>query len=176
MKTKTRFLFLNILLCLAMLIGTMAVPSIAPAAQPGSQSSYIIQGLAVVQLSALVERYGGVVSSRFEIIDAVAATLPAGAAARIAAEPGIKLSPNARVQASGDASTIPSTDYPNETGATVAWQQGAMGAGVSVAVVDTGISLMDGLLHNPQGKAPKLAAWKDFVDKSKDPIDPNGHG
>ena len=194
MKTNTKYVILNALLALtlmaALLAGSGVAPQAALAAAP-PQFSYIIQGPNQARLVELVARYGGTITSSLEIINGVAATLPAGAADRLRVEPGISnVTPNAQVGMSADmptppgtaanklanAKAIPNTDYPNVTGATVAWQNGVIGSGVSVAVLDTGLNLMDGLIKNPDGKTTKVLAWKDFVKKMPVPVDPNGHG
>jgi subtilisin family serine protease len=197
MKTNTKHVILNVLLALtlmsALLVGSVIAPqasSVASIAAP-SQASYIIQGPSQARLVELVARYGGAITSTLEIIKGVAATLPAGAAERLRTEPGItNVTPNAQVGVSdkatpaeapakgklADARAIPNTDYPNVTGATVAWQKGVTGSGVSVAVLDTGIALSDGLIKDADGKTTKVVAWKDFVKKMPIPIDPNGHG
>ena len=193
MKANHKFLFVNIFLSLVMVAGLLG--GTGAAAQAGNsaptsaaQASYIIQGLDQASLTSLVARYGGAVTSDLEIINGVAATLPAGAAEKIAAEPGVSaVTSNATIGVSDDktkdpktklddAKAIPNTDYPNLTGATVAWKAGVTGKGVSVAVVDTGISLVDGLGKNPNSNNAKVVAWKDFVGKMPIPVDPNGHG
>jgi serine protease AprX len=197
MKTNFKLILLNGLLSLALMVGLLAGSGVLPqtgnmaTASTAPRASYIIQGPDPARLAELVARYGGEITSTLEIIHGVAATLPVDAAARLMAEPGItNVTPNAPVGMSGDAKAtpnapagklsdakaIPNTDYPNVTGATVAWQNGVTGSGVGVAVLDTGISLMDGLIRNPDGKTTKVLAWKDFVNKLPIPMDPNGHG
>jgi len=186
MKANHKFLVINIFLSLVLVAGLLG--GTGAAASSAAQASYIIQGLDQASLTGLVARYGGVVTSNLEIINGVGATLPAGAAAKIAAEPGVSaVTANATVGVSDDktndpktkldnAKAIPNTDYPNLTGATVAWKAGVTGKGVSVAVVDTGISLVDGLGKNPNSNNAKVVAWKDFVGRMPIPVDPNGHG
>jgi subtilisin family serine protease len=69
----------------------------------------------------------------------------------------------------------PATDYPDVVGADVAWEAGVAGRGVTVAVLDTGISRMPGVTSYANGRN-RLAGWVDFVERSKSPRDPNGHG
>jgi serine protease AprX len=183
MKKNFKLMLLNMVICLALLAGCLVGSGVIPQAGNAAvqaavpDASYIIQGPDQARLIQLVTSYGGVVTSTLEIINGVAATLPAGTAEKIKAEPGVtNVSPNAQVGMSGDYKGIPNTDYPNVTGATVAWKNGVTGAGVSVAVLDTGITAMDGLYHNLDGKTTKIIAWKDFVSKSSSPWDPNGHG
>jgi serine protease AprX len=198
MKTKYRYRFLNLVVALTLIAACMAGFMAAPAAANGAgaaQTSYIIQGSSPARLAELVARYGGEITSTLDIIHGVAATLPAGAAASLASEPGISnVTSNAQVSMSGPgqatpntppngqpstfgaAQGIPNTDYPNVTGATVAWQAGVTGDGVTVAVLDTGMALMDGLIRNQNDRTAKVTAWKDFVGRMPVPVDPNGHG
>jgi len=74
-----------------------------------------------------------------------------------------------------DAAPAPDTAYPRVVGAQEVWAQGISGDGVGVAVVDTGIALLEGLVFNADGDI-RVAGWADFVDSSPLPVDPNGHG
>jgi serine protease AprX len=65
--------------------------------------------------------------------------------------------------------SAPATDYADLVGADVVWAEGVTGAGVTVAVVDTGLS-------NHPGINSKIVAWVDLVDGHPENWDPNGHG
>jgi serine protease AprX len=153
---------------------------------PGSKAtfttlrqSYIVQGDQVEAVAHLVERYGGQVTSRLEIINGVGALLSPEAAARLAGEPGIKaVTLNQAVKLSGRQSgRTPASDYPDVVGADLTWQQGESGAGVTVAVLDTGLAPHPGLLQGIDGRPRgRIVAWKDYIGRSKEPVDPNGHG
>jgi serine protease AprX len=147
--------------------------------------SYIVQGLNTSQVARIVESYGGVVTSRLDVVRAVGARLPPSAVAALQQQPGITaLTPNGAVHTVNAASSPlakakdwPATDYPDGVGADFTWQNGVTGSGVTVAVVDTGVSDHPAFSRDAQGKlVSRLAGWKDFVADSKRPIDPNGHG
>ena len=76
MKTKSLFARSIYLLIVFIFLATLFVP--AASAQTGASnqySSYIVQGTNVDVVVELVERYGGTVTSRLEIINGVGATL-----------------------------------------------------------------------------------------------------
>jgi serine protease AprX len=145
-----------------------------------SGASYIIQGKNVDEVIELVQAYGGRITSRLDVIGGVAAIIPDESTNEIRLAKNItSIVPNAAVQLAGKGGkvNIPETDYPDLIGADVAWARGANGRGVTVAVVDTGISLHPGLVNNISGKkSDRLVGWVDFVDRSRKPTDPNGHG
>jgi len=74
------------------------------------------------------------------------------------------------------ASKTPATDYPDVTGADQVWAFGNTGQGVTVAVVDTGIELVAGLVESSSRQTDKIVGWIDFVEGKSKPTDPNGHG
>lgn len=107
----------------------------------------------------LVIRAGGRVVAALHIIPALAARLPAAGAATLAAQPGIRaVSLNGRVASSrwsGNAAGAPSagdlqTTYDRTLGVPALWRAGITGAGVGVAVIDTGI---DGALPDFRSRA-----------------------
>jgi serine protease AprX len=144
-------------------------------------SSYIIKGSNLETVNALVASHGGRVTSQLELIDSVGALLPSSAVASLQTVPEItSIHPNASVRMTGtgtDNNPVPGSDYPDAIGADVVWDSGVTGEGVSVAIVDTGLSNHPGLLKKAAGvNKNKIAAWVDFVDGSKSPTDPHGHG
>ncbi len=191
---KTLVLHLNrltsALIALALVITLLAVPSSTPTLAPASSQSYIVQGADTDQVSGIVERYGGVVTSRLDIIHGVGATFSPVIVSRLLAEPGITaVTPNTQVKLVsnddendddlevGAGSNSPATDYPDVVGADVVWAQGVIGKGVTVAIVDTGLGKHKGLFRDVKGKlSDRIVAWVDFVDGSRKPRDPNGHG
>ena len=138
--------------------------------------SFIVQGTSTAQVTQLVERYGGSITSQLEIIHGVGALLPAHKLAMLRLEPGIiAVTPNVPVIATGQRN--PSTDYPDVVGADVVWNQGNLGEGVTVAVVDTGLGWHPGFYTNTHGRIDdRVVGWVDFVNGSRIPFDPNGHG
>jgi serine protease AprX len=144
-------------------------------------SSFIVKGSNLETVNTLVTAYGGQVTSQLDLIDSVGALLPTGAVAKLQAESEISsIVLNASVKVTGngnDNNPAPASDYPDGVGADVVWDAGVTGEGVTVAIVDTGLSNHPGLLNKVNGVSKKkIAAWVDFVDGSKSPIDPHGHG
>lgn len=137
--------------------------------------SFIVQGQNTEAVSRLVVQHGGQVTSRLNIINGVAAQLTEASKATLLADSNITaITPNHIVETAGG---VPSTDYPDVIGADLSWDVGARGSGITVAIIDTGLTWHPGLLKTIDKKAKnRIVAWKDFVDGSRLPIDPNGHG
>jgi serine protease AprX len=115
----------------------------APAsAQP--QATHIVQlrpGASLDQGRALVRAAGGRPTGSLPLIRSVAARLPAGARAGLAADARVAaVSVNARVRSEHEfiESTGLTTVYPRTVSAPTAWRN-ATGEGVGVAVIDTGV-------------------------------------
>jgi serine protease AprX len=150
-------------------------------------ASYIIQGDNLENVIALVEAQGGLITSQLEIIEGVAAYLHPEDVAVLQAHPSIRyITPNAVVEASAlpemDSAIIqqrnntPSADAPEVVGADYIWEQGVMGEGVTIAIVDSGMANFNPLLNNTD-KQNRVLAWKDFVNTKRNSLtDPNGHG
>jgi serine protease AprX len=186
----------------ALLVIFMAAALLGGCAAPQAQAameSVIISGTDSRSVASLVTHFGGTVTSRLDVIDGVAAQIPVSAEDALRKSPGItSVVPNGTVTSEDQSASLlldqngqpPSTDYPNEVGADQVWAQGDHGEGVGVAVLDSGIAPLQGLAdgmdanhadrNNGRGSDrknnPRISAWIDFVDGSKDPIDPNGHG
>ena len=89
-----------------------------------------------------IARAGGTVTRSLPIINGIAATVPAKAIDRLAAVAGVRaisLDRPVTVQGGGG-STSANSVYPQVVRADSAWQAGVTGAGVTVALVDTGIA------------------------------------
>ncbi len=140
--------------------------------------SYIVQGESVESVVRLVERYGGQVTSRLDVIHGVGARLTEQAAALLLKEAQItSVFPNSIVQATGNGNTVLETDYPDLVGADVVWAEGVIGEGVTVAVLDTGLSNHPAIKFDTDGhQNDRIVAWVDFIQNKNNPLDPNGHG
>ncbi len=155
---------------------------ISPAARGATGStatqSYIVQGSGVEQVVRLVLKHGGTVTSRLELIDGVGALLTPEAAAQLLQEPDVNaVTPNGVVEKSGGRGGVPASDYPDVAGADVVWEQGDIGSGLAVAVVDTGLGWQAGIIKGVDGKVRgRIVGWKDFIGHHILPFDPNGHG
>jgi serine protease AprX len=172
--------YFHLFLTLVTLIFLLGATGITPAAR---LQPVIVQGYDLDQAAALVEEYGGQVTSRLEVIGGLGARVPAGAITALRGEASIRaVTPNAPTRLTASSFTskgkhTPETDYPDVTGADLAWQDGVVGAGVGVAVIDTGIALHPALMKDPAGRQrPVVAGWIDFVEGRHFPVDPNGHG
>ncbi len=163
----------SISLALILLLTSIITPGLG-LWQKSATPSYIVQGQSVAVVGQLVTQYGGQVTSNLDVISGVGAILPGDALARLLNEPAItRITPNAAVEAAGN---IPATDYPEVAGAHLAWEQGITGEGVTVAVVDTGISKHKGLKKDIYGEGGRIIGWADFVKNKNNPKDKNGHG
>ncbi len=68
------------------------------------------------------------------------------------------------------------TMFPTTIGANSLWDQGITGAGVGVAVIDTGVVVVNDFKGGgPKGDKPRVVAQQSFTDK-KDTKDKYGHG
>ena len=171
-----------ILMLLVLLLGSANVLSIKP-----QQQSYIVQGVELTAVVDVVESFGGVISSELEIIDGVAAYLDPAKVSALKAHPAITyVTENAAVQASAlpvvepavveVGNKTPSADAPEVVGADFIWENGATGEGVTIAIVDSGITPFNPLRKNTE-KEFRILAYKDFVQRRRNkPVDKNGHG
>ena len=165
-----------ILVLVLMATFTMTAPS-----QPAEFGSFIVKGSDLEAVTRLVSAHGGQVTSMLDLIDSLGASLPVNALPRLLAEPEVtSIVPNSSVWITGndfDGDPAPASDYPDLVGADVVWDAGVTGEGVTVAIVDTGLSNHPGLLKKVNGvRLNRIAAWVDFVEGSNSPRDPHGHG
>ncbi len=181
--------FLMIITVMAMLLGLAGG---MPAAVSAQEASYIVQASNTEMAVQLVQTFGGEITSRLDIIHAVAANLSSEEVAQLREADGIlAITPNGTVKSSGDDQSAagntsykkdkgtgaPSTDYPNVVGADFVWKKGITGEGVTVAVLDTGLGgQLTQLTKDIKGKSGRIVGWMDVIGHSKKPIDPNGHG
>ena len=98
-----------------------------------------------------VQRLGGEVGPRLALVDGFAARIPARATAALLRSPEIlAVTPDSalRLSGSGDvggATTTSMPDLPHLVGATDLWKAGVTGAGIDVALIDSGVAPVDGL-------------------------------
>jgi len=170
--------FLTALLVLALLL---------PMAQLGRAAGELISVIVREAPGAgdlpeqLVEANGGTVGRRLEIINGFAAELPRDAVEWLTANPAIEsITPNAPLQlqgrgyaAAGDVGSMLHTT--SIVGANWFWAQGFTGAGVDVAIIDSGVSPVAGL-----DEPGKLIQGPDLSFESQAPnlrhLDTFGHG
>ena len=164
------------LTALASLLAVSAPPSSAAsaaAAEPAS-SRVLVRALPGhgSAAAAAVEAVGGTVLRDLPIVDGVSASVPAGAVDDLSRSRSVAaVTPDAAVQltdASYDDSAVASS-YGDSSGARGAWAAGATGAGVTVAVLDTGVTPVPDL-------AGRVVAGPDFSGERNSTRDSYGHG
>jgi serine protease AprX len=156
--------------------------TVAPAGALGQLVPVIVRGLpgAVAVAERRVLAVGGIPGRRLGIIDGVAAAVPAGRLAKLAAMPGVTgINSNGGVRLLGSASTstAPTTTYQaaQTIGATAMWNAGYTGKGVDVALIDSGVAPVPGL-----DASGKVVNGADVSFESQSPylryLDTFGHG
>lgn len=156
--------------------GTASASTVAEA-----DASVIVRQAPGRDAAPRVRALGGRVVGRIGIIDALVAVLPAEHVAELRRAPGVAaVTPNARVRLMGGGDTDPGAmgaprNLATITGARSLWKRGITGAGVDVALIDSGIVPVQGL----QG-ADKIAYGPDLSFESQSDslrhLDTMGHG
>ena len=138
-----------------------------------------------------IEKRGGKVDARLALVNGVAATLSRGEMKQLAADPGVRrveLDPTLTaidpgVEAAAETGDL---EYDNawgvsRIGAPAVHAAGIWGAGVRVAIIDTGLDY----IHDDPDDTPYVvdpeflgnyAGGHDFFNNDADPYDDNGHG
>jgi serine protease AprX len=125
-----------------------------------------------------VERVGGKVGEKVDIVDGFEAKVPAGAIPALATVPGVRgITRNAKVHVEGwygensiYSGNPASAVYPEVTRANKAWGSGGVtGRGVTVAVIDTGVD-------NRGDLAGRVVGAADFSGENAPYTDSFGHG
>ncbi len=164
----------------------MMPASAAPLTGSSEAGSYVVRATAGgLELAAAgVARSGGHVERRLGIINGLSARLPAGAAARLRSTPGVlSVTGNGAVKllSSMTDSYNPGSDpyslaaQEATSGVRQAWARGYTGQGIDVAVLDSGVAPVDGLMT-----PGKLVLGPDLTPESQNPatrnVDSFGHG
>ena len=160
----------------------LCLPASSPAAAATGVVAVIVREAAPGDLAErLVEVHGGAVTRTLSIIDGFAAELPAAAVARLASHPAIaSVTPDAPLQlqtdtyaAGADIGSMHSTA--RLVGAHAFWARGFTGAGIDVAIIDSGVSPVMGL-----DEPGKVVRGPDLSFESQAPnlryLDTFGHG
>jgi serine protease AprX len=149
-RWRSRLAVAFVALAAPSLAGT-TVASAAPSARisalasktPARKVTAIVQfkaGLAEKKAKAIARSHGGKLVGRVPLINGLAVELPAKQAKALAAEKKVVgLTLNTRVHSTGLDSKL-ATSYPKTTKANKLWDRGITGAGVGVAVIDTGVA------------------------------------
>ena len=169
----------------AVALGCVPVPGAHVSAGP--PASVVVMGLPGAAASAerALSSLGGRVLHRLGVINGFSAVMPAGNVGRLASTPGVvSVTPDRVVRPMSLVPALgydPATDLGSMsqvsqvTGAQTAWAAGLTGAGVDVAVIDTGITPVPGL--DAAGKVvngPDLSF--DEGSAAMTSIDAYGHG
>ncbi len=204
---KKLFKRISILFALALLLGAFGLGA-APAFQ-AAQLQPALAGLAAespdqtvrvmvaargerAELVGLVESLGGAVVKDLHIINALAAEMPAGAAASLAQHAGVAwLSLDAPVVSSGKpggggggnggggggggSGSLPPSTYLDTLGVRDVWAMGYNGAGIGVAVIDSGISVDRDFSTEPGKPFTRVVKAVNFAN-STTTSDEYGHG
>ena len=187
MTRRVAFLFLLAALSLAGLATSAAGSDASRPSATGAPRNVIVRVRSGHEAAAeaLVERLGGAVGTRLQIINGFSATLSSGAAAALRRSAAIlSVTPNRRLKAdtaSMSADYDPASDgysmsaITQLTGARAWWNAGYTGKGVGVALIDSGVSPVQGL-----SDPAKVAYGPDLSLESQAPnlteLDTNGHG
>ncbi|MFL5770340.1 MAG: S8 family serine peptidase, partial [Chloroflexota bacterium] len=178
-------------LILAALLNVVAAPATASAAGPDPsvkvKSIVIFNGAPGKAAERTIEKVGGKVRAKLSLVNGLSAFIPRGQLKQLAKEPGVQ-----SVQLDGKLEAfdhnVPTGDHEyddawgvHHIGAAAVHAAGDTGAGVKVAIIDTGIDYIHDdpddtpyvvdpeFLHNYKG-------GHDFVNNDDDPMDDNGHG
>jgi serine protease AprX len=154
------------------------------AAAQTARATYIVQARSAADAAVLVRAAGGRVISELPLIQGVGAELSDAEAAALRAEPGLRVHADVRVkstaQASGDGAALKNangmvtTAYPSLVRANELHARNITGAGVAIAVLDSGLARIP-----DHDLATRLVASADFTGNTPGtPVaaDPSGHG
>jgi len=157
----------SIALCAAV-VG--AAPAASSASAGGSTARYIVSDVnGLVGALGDVLAVGGQVLEDLGVADAVLATLNPVEVLLLDLLPGVVLTPDVTVSVQSTGSSAPSRApaavFPEETGATQLWGKGDTGAGVNVAVLDTGIDPLPDLSGRLVGGVDLSGGGNAFSDQ-----------
>ncbi|MDA8217675.1 MAG: S8 family serine peptidase, partial [Dehalococcoidales bacterium] len=163
---------LSLFFVVVLLASLAAVPALA--AQPAGANERVKVLIAYDKQpgpdeEALVQKAGGKVKYTYHLVPAIAAAVPAAALAGLAHNPHVeRVEPDVAVQAAD--AELDAAWSVKRIGAGLVQASGNKGAGVKVAIVDSGIDYT-----HPDLDA-NYAGGYDFVNNDGDPMDDNGHG
>lgn len=119
----------------------------------------------------LVKSFGGAIKHSYRIVPAVSASIPESAIAGLSRHPLVTVvEMDGEVQAIGFEEELDNTWGVKRISAGQVHSSGSLGAGVGVAVIDSGFDYTHPELSGV------FAGGYDFVNGDSDPMDDNGHG
>jgi serine protease AprX len=125
----------TLLLCLGLQAGITAAADAA-----GRLVSVIVQSTSSsTDARAAVESVGGEVTQDLPIVNGVAARVRQGDLARLQAHGGVWVSPDLPMQVQGSAASTDAKRIQKVVNSDDLWNEGVTGAGVNVALIDTGV-------------------------------------
>jgi serine protease AprX len=164
----------------AALLGVAALAALAqPASAASGTSSWIVCTAAGPGLSiSAVGQVGGAVTQILSAAGGVEASLTASEVIALRALPGVTLTPDvaveiastpARPSAVPAAGSAPADVFPEQSGATALWAKGDTGAGINVAVLDTGVDPLPDF-------GSRILPGVDLTGAGNPELDAYGHG
>jgi serine protease AprX len=162
-----------------LLAGALALAGtgIGPAAAAAEPVDVVVTASSAAHAAQVVERAGGEVTAELDYLGGVAATLPSTAATTLGAHPGVDVTPDRPVElATADLADAPDVTGPDAVAGQAQlaalslpehWTP-ASGAGVGVALLDTGVADLPEL-EGRVVRGPDLSGDGDGIDR-------HGHG
>jgi subtilisin family serine protease len=167
-KAKRMLTTATVLFLVAVLSGVMVSPAMG---QPVERTRVLIgfKSQPGPREQALVRGVGGTVKYTYHLVPAVAATLPEAAISHLLANPNVtRIEPDMQMRAM-DIELANSWGV-ERIGAGTVHDGGNKGAGVKLAIIDSGIN------YNHPDLDGNYRGGDDFVDGDHDPMDVYGHG
>ncbi len=169
---------------LALVVAMLATLVTAPATATGTADdmvNVIIRTVEGASIASTVELMGGTVTGTMTAIDSVTAEVPASSIGRLETQPGVmSVTQDSSVNLSGggwdsgkDVTNL--AEVGNVINAGSAWNKGGQGAGITVALIDSGVTPVEGL-----ATAGKIINGPDLSFDSQNAgmqyLDAYGHG
>ncbi len=181
MKKSLVSKMLTVLLALVLLTGSWF--GRGPAQSASIQ--VIIEGTDLAAANAAVHEVGGRVVAVIDIINAVVARIPQTAQQNLAQTPGVVRVTLDRDVAAASQGKMPNVEFVKTIGVDEVWAAGNLGAGVTIAFLDSGLdTTFADLKHSTSGNTQRVLAYYDVASNrvftppqlNRAPGDPNGHG
>lgn len=156
----------KLLAVFASALGLVALTTNAAGARPlaGPSGSYVVQSTTEASAANAVKSAGGTVGAGLPIVDGVTADLTASELQNLAADAGVRVTPDVpMIPAGNDYSGGALADQLSRMDLGGHWS-GTAGAGVGVALIDTGVGTNPGLTSSRLVRSPDFSGDKDTKD------------